>query len=147
MYKYILMLSMRLYLNSKHNGHCSVSNPAGRRRAEHRTHIPSIALSQNPHIPEAALSRPTCMTRQLDPRVLLLEGHDERRPVDHVLDLLPWLVLYGWQTEDASSKPTVRCVPRTILVCFHYKHCSITREEKHRTTLYCVWTALLLYYI
>lgn len=35
----------------------------------------------------------TCMSSQLDPGILLLEGHDKRRPVDHVLNLLPRLVL------------------------------------------------------
>lgn len=36
----------------------------------------------------------TCMSCKLDPRIFLLEGHNKRGPVHHVLDLPPWLALW-----------------------------------------------------
>lgn len=64
----------------------------------------------------------TCMSSQLDPGILLLEGHDKRRPVDHVLNLLPRLVLQKQTCGHPSVHPFIH--PSIDAVTFNEENCS-----------------------
>lgn len=60
----------------------------------------------------------TCMSSQLDPGILLLEGHDKWRPVHHVLNLLPRLVLQRQACDHPSIHQQLQ-ITKSIRIYFY----------------------------